>query len=171
MRQLINRYITQDILRAIAKAHRKGRRLYVGTTNLDADRLVVWNMGAIATSGDANALKLFRQVILASASISGAFPPVLIQVVVDGIAYDEMHVDGGIKAQLFLFAATLNLTEFKQKLGILSKANRTRSIFVIRNAEVGTEPEQVPRNLTEISERALLSLIKTQALNDLNRIY
>ena len=114
--KLIKRYITKDVLQAMAKAHRQGRRLYIGTTNLDADRLVVWNMGAIANSGEANALKLFRQIILASSSIPGAFPPVMIKVEIDGVSYDEMHVDGGIKAQLFLLAATLDITEFRKKL-------------------------------------------------------
>lgn len=169
--KLIKRYIDKDVLQAIAKAHRQGRRLYIGTTNLDADRLVVWNMGVIANSGEPNALKLFRQIILASSSIPGAFPPVFIKVEIDGVSYDEMHVDGGIKAQLFVLAATLDLAEFRKKLGLLAKADRKRRIFVIRNAEVGPEPKQIPRNLAEISQRAVSSLIKAQALNDLNRIY
>ena len=149
----------------------QGRRLYIGTTNLDADRLVIWNMGAIASSGETNALKLFRQIILASSSIPGAFPPVMIKVEVDGVTYDEMHVDGGIKAQLFLLAATLDLTEFRKKLGLIAESEGNSRIFVIRNAEVGPEPKQIPRNLAEISERAVSSLIKAQALNDLNRVY
>ena len=169
--RLIKHYITHDVLQAVAQAHRQGRRLYIGTTNLDADRLVVWNMGAIANSDHPKALKLFRHIILASSSVPGAFPPVLIEVEVDGVSYDEMHVDGGVKAQLFLLAATLDLTEFRKKLGLLGKADRKSRIFVIRNAEVGPEPKQVPRNLAEISERAISSLIKTQALSDLNRIY
>jgi len=169
--KLIKRYVTKDVLQAVAKAHRQGRRLYIATTHLDADRLVVWNMGAIANSGHPNALKLFRQIILASSSIPGAFPPVLIEVEIDGVSYDEMHVDGGTKSQLFLLAATLDLAELRKKLGVLAKVDRKSRIFVIRNAEVGPEPKQVPRNLAEISERALSSLIKTQALSDLIRVY
>jgi len=168
---LIKRYITKDIVHKVAQAHQRGRRLYIGTTNLDADRLVVWNMGAIASSRHPKALHLFRQIILASASIPVAFPPVLIEVEIDGISYDEMHVDGGVKAQIFLLAATLDLADFRKKLGLVEKVDRKRSIFVIRNAEVFPELKQVPRNLTKISERALSSLLKAQALNDLNRIY
>ena len=169
--QLIKRYITKDILKAIARAHQQGRRLYVGTTNLDADRLVIWNMGAIAISGHPNALDLFRQIILASSSVPGAFPPVLIEVEIDGASYDEMHVDGGVKAQLFMLAATLDIAELRKKLGVFPEIDRETRIFVIRNAEVGPEPEQVPRNLKVIPRRAFSSLIKSQALSDLNRIY
>ncbi|WP_126455004.1 patatin-like phospholipase family protein [Sulfuriflexus mobilis] len=171
LEMLINRYITKDVLHAIAQAHRQGRRLYIGTTNLDADQLVVWNMGVIANSRDPKALELFRKIIFASSSIPGVFPPVLIDVDIDGVPYDEMHVDGGIKAQLFLLAATLNLTEFRKKSGVFINADRKSRIFVIRNGLIISKPKQVPRNLSEISGRAMASLIKTQALNDLNRVY
>lgn len=169
--RLIKGYITKDVLQAIAQAHKQGRRLYVGTTNLDADRLIVWNMGVIANSRDPKALGLFRQILLASSSIPVVFPPVFIEVEIDGVSYDEMHVDGGVKAQLFLLAATLNLVDFRKKLDVFAKANRLRSIFIIRNAEIGPEPKPIHRNLAEISKRALSSLTKAQAMSDLNRIY
>ena len=169
--RLIKRYITKDVLNKVALAHRQGRRLFIGTTNLDADRLVVWNMGVIANSGHPKALDLFQQIILASSSVPVAFPPVVIKVDVDGTSYDEMHVDGGVKAQLFFLAATLDLTDFRKKLDVVDNANRKMKIFIIRNAEIGPELKQIPRNLTKIYERALSSLIKAQALNDLNRIY
>ncbi len=168
---LIESYITKDILNKVALAHRQGRRLYIGTTNLDADRLVVWNMGVIANSGHPKALALFQQIILASSSIPVAFPPVFIKVEIDGATYDEMHVDGGVKAQLFLLATTLDLTDLRKKANVVVKPNRKRSIYIIRNAEVGPEPKQIPRNLTKISERALSSLIKSQALGEVDRLY
>ena len=169
--RLIKRYITKDVLHKVALAHRQGRRLYIGTTNLDADRLVVWNMGVIANSGHPKALALFQKIILASSSIPGAFPPVFIKVEINGASYDEMHVDGGVKAQLFFLAETLDLTDFRKKVGVIANANRKLSLYIIRNAEIGPEPKQIPRNLTKISERALSSLIKAQALNDLDKIY
>jgi predicted acylesterase/phospholipase RssA len=70
----------------------------VGTTQLDAQRQVIWDMGAIAASGHPDAPKLFRQVLRASASIPVAFNPVYIKVKAGGQEYDEMHVDGGVKA-------------------------------------------------------------------------
>ena len=169
--KLIRRHITVDVMQAIAREHQRGRRLFIGTTNLDADRLVVWNMGAIAGSGKRDALELFRQIILASSSVPGAFPPVMIDVELGGARYDEMHVDGGVKAQLFLLAATLDIASFRKKLGVSDRSGPRSRVFVIRNAEVGPEPEQVPRNLADISERAISSLIKVQALSDLERVY
>ena len=60
LRDLIGRYVTPDLLAAVAAEHAKGRRLLVVTANLDAQRAVIWNMGAIAASGAPNAVALFR---------------------------------------------------------------------------------------------------------------
>ena len=99
---LIARHIDEPVLQAIAREHKKGRRLFIGTTQLDAQRLVIWNMGAIAASGHQDALQLFRKVVLASASIPGVFPPQYIKVEAKGRTYTEMHVDGGTMAQVIL---------------------------------------------------------------------
>ncbi|MCX5711131.1 MAG: patatin-like phospholipase family protein, partial [Candidatus Omnitrophica bacterium] len=85
----INEYFDKQLLEEIAKEYNKGRRLYVGTTNLDAERLVIWDMGKIAAIGDNNALKLFRKIILASSSIPVVFPPVYLDVEAGNKAYDE----------------------------------------------------------------------------------
>src|SRR5579859_3093129 len=102
LEKLINSVTDMNLLRAVAKGHAEGRRLFVGTTNLDARRLVVWDMGEIATRGDAEALTLFRKILLASCAIPGFFPPVSFDVEVDGKKYTELHVDGGASASLFL---------------------------------------------------------------------
>lgn len=168
---LIEKYFNQDVFKAVAKAHRQGRRLYVGTTNMDADRLVVWNMGAIANSGRPGALELFHQVILASASIPLTFPPVFINVEVDGVSYDEMHVDGGVKAQLFLTAATIDMAKIRKQLGLPKTPEERTKLYIIRNALVEPEPKPIPRKLNSIMDRALSLLIKSHATNDLFRIY
>lgn len=169
--ELIRKYFDQDILLAVARAHRQGRRLYIGTTNMDADRLVVWNMGAIANSGHPEALELFRKVILASSSIPLTYPPVLINVTVNGMSCDEMHVDGGVKAQLFFTAATINMVQIRKRLGLPITPEENTRLFIIRNAIVGPEPEAVPRKLNKIMDRSLTQLIKSQARNDLVRVY
>lgn len=145
--KLIEKYFTHNVLEAVAQAHRQGRRLYVGTTNLDEDRMVVWNMGAIANSGHPNALDLFRKVILASSSIPAVFPPVFINVEVDGKTYDEMHVDGGIKAELFLTAATVNIAEIRKQLRSQGASRTKTKIFIIRNAAVNPSSRPIPRNI------------------------
>ncbi|MEZ5583708.1 MAG: patatin-like phospholipase family protein [Candidatus Competibacteraceae bacterium] len=100
--ELISHHINADLLARVAAEYDKGRLLLVATTNLDARRPVIWNMGAIASSSDSRALDLFRRIMLASAAIPGAFPPTMIDVKRDGKPYQEMHVDGGAMAQVFL---------------------------------------------------------------------
>jgi predicted acylesterase/phospholipase RssA len=102
LKKTIDKRVTPELLRAIAAEHRKGRRLFVVTSNLDAGRPVVWNMGAIAAQGGDAALKLFRQVLLASSSIPGIFQPVHIDVAVDGRHAEEMHVDGTVTAPFYV---------------------------------------------------------------------
>jgi hypothetical protein len=107
LKDLIAKEITPALLADIAAAYRGGRRLFVVTTDLDAERSVAWNMGAIAAhaadkSGGDAALNLFRSVLLASGSIPGAFPPVLIDVEANGKRFQEMHVDGGVGGQFFV---------------------------------------------------------------------
>jgi len=107
LRDLIAKEITPQLLADVAAEHRNGRRLFVVSTDLDAERCVVWNLGAIAAHGGDAALKLFRSVLLASASVPGGFPPVMIDVEANGKHFQEMHVDGGICGQFFVAPAAL----------------------------------------------------------------
>lgn len=99
---LVKENIDEQVMAEVAAEHRKGRRLFVATTNLDSQRPVVWDLGAIATSGSPDALALFRQVVTASASIPSLFPPRLVGVEAQGRAFKEMHVDGSTIQQIFV---------------------------------------------------------------------
>ncbi len=101
--RLISRFADQEMLAAIAREYAKGRLLLIGTTDLDAGRPLFWNIGVIAASGQPQALELFRKILLASAAIPAFFPPVLFDVEVNGKHYQELHVDGGAIAQMFLY--------------------------------------------------------------------
>ncbi len=166
---LIGVAVDDSLLQAIAAEHRRGRRLFVGTTNLDAQRLVVWNMGAIAASNHPRAADLFREVLLASASIPVAFPPVYIEVEVDGLPYDEMHVDGGVIAEFFLWGATVDVSDATDALGVSFRRNT--SFYIIRNSQIDPEPQQVPRELAEIASRSMVTLLKAVAVGDLIRLW
>jgi hypothetical protein len=107
LRSLVERFVTEDVLRAVAAEYVKGRVLLVATTDLDSQRGVSWDLGAIATQGTPQALELFRSVLVASASIPGAFPPVLIQSDNAGLRFEEMHVDGGVAAPFLAVPETL----------------------------------------------------------------
>jgi predicted acylesterase/phospholipase RssA len=102
LRELIARHVDGEMLEAIAREYRTGRRLYVVTTNLDAQRTAIWDMGRIAASDDPGALDLFRNILTASASIPGLFSPVLIDVEAEGRRFAEMHVDGGVTTNILI---------------------------------------------------------------------
>ncbi len=164
---LIAKYITKHFLRQIAHEYRDGRILLIGTTNLDAQRPVIWNMGEIAVHGSSAALQLFRRVILASAAIPGAFPPVHIAVEANGQRYEEMHVDGGATREVFVVPLGLSLRAFNH---LYAKPPRRR-IFVIKNGKLAPEYEPVEARTLSIAARALVTLTKYQAAGDLRRIY
>jgi predicted acylesterase/phospholipase RssA len=107
LRDFIAKEITPQLMADIGAAYRGGRRLFVVTTDLDSERSLVWNMGAIAAHGGEDAAKLFVNVLLASASIPGGFPPVLIDVESGGKHFQEMHVDGGLGGQFFVAPPSL----------------------------------------------------------------
>jgi len=159
---VIASYVTTDLLREIAAEYAKGRMLLVGTANLDSLEPVIWNMTAIAASNDPNARSLFEKVLLASASIPGAFPPVMIDVTVGGTRYQEMHVDGGTMAQVFLYPPSLSVANSPQ---------RKRALYIIRNARLDPDWASVERRTLSIATRAIGSLTRTQGVGDLYRIY
>ena len=107
LRALVEQFVDQDLLREVATEYAKGRVLLVATTDLDSQRGVSWDLGAIATQGTPEALELFRSVLVASASIPGAFPPVLIQSDNAGLYFEEMHVDGGVTTPFLAVPETL----------------------------------------------------------------
>jgi predicted acylesterase/phospholipase RssA len=163
---IIAKYVTRDLLTSIAQEYAKGRLLLIGTTNLDARQPVVWNMGEIASSADPRALELFRKVMLASTAIPGMFPPVMIDVEVDGRHYQEMHVDGGVLTQVFLAPPSL-VQELNDPTGPYA---RERHVYVIRNGRVEPRWLSVPRRSTKVARRALETLIDAQGINDLYRL-
>jgi len=165
--RLIERQADEAMLAAIAREYRRGRLLLIGTTNLDLQRPVVWNIGAIAASGHPQALALFRSILLASASIPGAFPPVLIDVEHDGRRFQEMHVDGGAAAQVFFSPPQLEL-----RLAVGDAAGRRqRVVWVVRNGRMDAEASSVNRGLFSIAARSLATLLHYSGVNDIHRIH
>lgn len=165
--QLTKKYVNDDFLREIAAEYAKGRILLIGTTNLDARRPVIWNMTKMAASGNPRATELFRSIMIASAAIPGAFPPVLIDVEADGKRYQEMHVDGGAVTQVFVYPPDLQLKKTTDKAGI----QRDRHLYVVRNARLDPDWSEVERRTLSIAGLAISSLIRTQGVGDLYRIY
>ncbi len=167
LRELLNRCIDQKMLLAIAAEHAKGRILLIGTTNLDARRGVIWNVTAIAASGHPRALDLIREIMIASAAIPAAFPPVMFDVEAGGHRYQELHVDGGVMTQVFLYPPSFRLAEDARVLGV----TRERRLYVIRNARLDPDWAETKRRTLPIAGRAIDALIQTQGIGDLYRIY
>jgi hypothetical protein len=167
LRNLIKKYVNRELLDAIAAEYAKGRLLLVGTADLDARRGIIWNLTKLATYQDPKALDLFQILLVASAAIPGAFPPVLIDVEVNGQPYQEMHVDGGAMAQVFVYPPSLDLKAMERKSG----NQRERRVYVIRNSRLDPDWAQVERRAMSIAGRAVASLIHTQGIGDLYRIY
>jgi Patatin-like phospholipase len=160
-------YVNEEFLHEVAEQHRRGRRLLIGTTNLDAERPVIWDMGAIAVSGRPESLELFRKVLLASAAIPAVFPPGFIEVAGDGGVYDEMHVDGGATREVFLVPTQFMANKADNGLGI----HPIRRAYIIRNGHVSPEYKAVKAKTLSIAGRAVSSLIKSQGVGDLYELY
>ena len=165
--RIVAHYVNEAFLQEVAEEHRKGRRLLIGTTNLDAERPVIWDMGQIAVSGRPEALELFRKVLLASAAIPAVFPPGFVKVAADGALYDEMHVDGGATREVFLVPTQFMAKSTDGRLGI----NPIRRAYIIRNGRVAPEYKPVKAKTLSIAGRAVSSLIKSQGVGDLYELY
>ena len=164
--KLIARYIDDNIMAQVAAEHRKGRRLLIATTNLDSQRSEIWDMGAIAASGAPNALKLFRQVLAASASVPGLFPPRLIDVTADGKAFQELHVDGGTLRQIYV-------APDETIYGEAGKTSNTgiRDLYILVNNKIDPTFEVVPDATLQVGTRSLATILKREGRNNVMSAY
>ena len=164
LKELLVKKVTPALLADVAAAHRSGRRLFVVTTDLDAERSVVWNMGVIAANGSEAALKLFRSVLLASAAVPGGFPPVLIDVEANGKHFAEMHVDGGVGGQFFVAPAPLMMPTSDYRLP-------ATQLYVIINTGLERDFAVVERFVPSILTQAVAAAVKVDTRLMLNLAY
>ena len=160
LKAMIVRYIRPDIVEAIAREYKKGRQLFVGTFNLDAGRSVIWNIGRIAASDYSKKIELIHEILRASAAIPVAFPPVVIEVKANGEIYDELHADGGIGSQVFVYPAAFDWKAITEKF----KVHGTPEVYIIRNSFLESDFHGVQRELVPIAVRSLESLIKNPGI-------
>lgn len=165
LRKLAERFITPGVLSEIAAAHREGRRLFVLTTNLDSQRGVIWNMGAIAASGNADALELFRDVVVASASIPGVYPAVAIQATANGRVFQELHSDGGSTSQILTPPLVAGPKPSKRLLP------RPINLYAIVNNALIPEFDITPNKTVSAVGRAYATFVKAQAQSELTALY
>lgn len=167
-RRLIERYIDDEVVERLGQAFLEGRNLFIGTTNIDAARPVIWNIGAIAVSGHPKAKVLIQDIIQASSAIPAAFPPVIIPVETeDGKMHDEMHVDGGATQQVMLFSANVPLKRIDEAVGLPID----RAIYIIINNKLVKPYDPVRPRLVAIAGAAGSSLIGGSGTGDIYKIY
>ena len=168
LRATISRYLDDAVMRRIAEEYRKGRLLLVMSTNLDAPSPCIWNIGAIAASGAPGAREMIIKILLASSAIPSLFPPVMFDFDVDGHRRQEMHVDGGVFAQTFLYPPGIDVAAVEKAAGTVG---RQRDAYIIRNSTLLPEPADVDRRTLAIATRTASVMIATSGVNDLDRLY
>jgi predicted acylesterase/phospholipase RssA len=162
LRRRVEAQITPDIVNRVGRAYAEGRRLYVGTTNLDTKSLVVWDLTAIAAGNDPRKVELFRDVILASCAIPGLLPPVPITIEVDGRRHSELHVDGGVSASLFLPSSVL---------AVEKSSTADPTVYVIVASKVKPDSHPVDRSFVRVSSESLCAVLQARFEGDLLRVY
>jgi len=160
LKRVVEQRVTAKLLSEIAAEHARGRRLFVVTTNLDAGRRVVWNMGAIAARGE-QGLKLFRDILLASSSIPGFFSPVPIEVEANGKKFHELHGDGTLTAPFFVVPEAMLSAYSTSRLPF-------SQLYVLVNSKLGPEFKMPDRNIPGVLGRsigvALTAALRTEVM-------
>lgn len=164
--QLIKRYIGDDMIARVAAEHAKGRRLLIATTNLDSQHSEIWDMGAIATVGTPQSVQLFRQVLAASASVPGLFPPRLIDVTTGNHDFQEMHVDGGTQRQVYVAPDDVIY-------GTSSQAGKggIRDLYVLVNNKIDPTFDLVENATIAVGGRSLSTILKREGRNNVMSAY
>jgi hypothetical protein len=168
LERTLERILTPAMVARIAEEHGKGRRLWIGTTYLDAQRPVIWDIGEIAASDFGGRRNLIKRILLASTAIPGAFPPVLFAVERKGRLYSEMHVDGSITRSLFIYPRNL---ELKEQIDSGSPGQmRVGTIYLVRNTKLEPDYQPVAPSILRIAERSIWTLTKAAGIADVHAI-
>jgi hypothetical protein len=158
--ELVDHFVTGELLEAVAQQAARGRLLLVATTDLDKQETVIWDMGQIAARGGEPARKLFRDVLVASASIPGIYPPVVIPVEKANVRYDEMHVDGDVTVPFFIVPELTTIRPIDA--GELSGAH----IYVLVNGQLSGVPSTTPVDAISIFSRSFSTTLTHLARAD-----
>ena len=164
----IRQTVTPEYLHAVASEHARGRRLYVGTTNLNTRRLVVWDMGAIASRGTPEARELFINVLLASTAIPGFFPPVRFPVNVDGKSCEEVHVDGGVSRPIFFRPPYVPPSE-RAAFGPASLYDS--NLYLVIAGKLYPDPQPVRLRALSIASTSISSLLYASGRAEAYRLF
>lgn len=137
LRKTLRSMINETTLDLVAAEYKKGRRLFIGTTNLDANVFVIWDMGAIAASGRHDRLKRYIDVVMASSAFPIAFPPVYLEVDGKSGPFTEMHADGGIRETVFFFDFAL-IGDVRRAMNAagLAESDLKKELYLLNNGPI-----------------------------------
>lgn len=164
--EFIEEVYTPEMIKKIALQHKTGRRLLIGTTHFDSDQLVIWNVGQIAQSDMPNKVRLIHQILAASSSIPGVFPPQFIEVNTEGQILEELHVDGGLATQVFFAADIIDYKKISQDLGL----DKAPQVNVIRNGMFKMPYQPVEDKGVDLISKSIQSMTLRQSRGDLYRM-
>lgn len=165
---LISKTIDTDTLEHIAVEYeKKGRLLLLGTTNIDTGQLVIWNMGKIASLRTDTSASLFHRIMLASAAVPGVFPPELFDATLEGQTYQELHVDGGLSVQIYLYPAAVSKAALES--GVVKP--RKRQAYIIRNAMISVEHTNTEVSSLGVLSKSYKKILQAQGVGNLYQIY
>ncbi len=168
LRGQIEKTLTPEVMTAIATEHMKGRRLFVGTTDLEGRRQVIWDIGAMAIRGTPDDRKLAVDVLLASAAIPGFFPPVPISLTADGQATTERHVDGGVSVSLFMVPPHVTDAE---RAALPKNWLYGSDLYMLVAGKLYSDPEPVKTESLKIAGSAISTVLYAQTRGDLQRMF
>ncbi|GAA5191854.1 patatin-like phospholipase family protein [Ferrimonas gelatinilytica] len=163
---LVTETYPEEFIDELAEQHRLGRRLFIGTTHIEAGRLIIWNIGAIANSDLPNRIELIHQILAGSAAIPGVFPPQFIPVYQDGQIREEMHVDGGVTAQVFFDPSGFGYGQISDSLGLSERPK----VYVVRNGFITVPYQKIKDSGVELLKRTVSNMMVQQTQGDLYRI-
>lgn len=172
LRRLLERMVDEKLLAAVAAKHRRGGRLFVGSTNIDGGSFVMWDLGAIAASGRPDARDRYIDVLMASSAVPALFPPVYFDVEIDGRTHRQMHVDGGAASQLFFRGLMLDFIDSLDAIGPDRPRPRMR-LFLLRNgrADGSARSGLVQPNTLDIAAASIEQLFRLSTSSSLFRLY
>ncbi|UPW19243.1 patatin-like phospholipase family protein [Agarivorans sp. TSD2052] len=159
----VRSYVNTETVAKLANERSKGRLLIIGTTNLDNEKMSMWDIGKIAQVGTQQSVEMIQNIIIASSSVPGAFPAQTI-IVDDGKQrYEELHVDGGVSRQVFLAPQWAYHSPYL--------AGLPQHVYVIRNGVLKPNYQIIENSLTEIGLRSISTMIRNQGIGDVEHIY
>lgn len=164
LKKLFRKNFNKEFLDKIAQEHKKGRRLYIGTTNIDTGQLTVWDMGAIAASNRADKYERFSNIVYASTALPIYLPPEYMEVKIKDKKYYQMHIDGGIYSQVFMIGLLVNWSEVLN-FNKDANTNFNTTLYTVANRKYRQ------RDIYEPIKQEPFSIIKSYILTEMDLLF